>query len=183
MNSMSKSFDARAVDIEHALFQQAFDAILVADDDAVYVHANPAACILFGVPYEQLIGSRVYGFKPDDTHELVRSQWQAFLEQGDQSGIFDIHRPDGSVQRAAFRAKANVLPGLHVSFLTPIATLEVPEFDNGERFLTICAWSKRIKMGDRWISIEQFLAHHLNVKLSHGICPQAEEKFFSVGAR
>ncbi len=165
-------------DIEHALFQQAFDAVVVANDDAVYVHANPAACELFGMPYEKLIGSRVYGFKPDETHDVVQAQWHAFIDQGDQSGIFDIHRPDGKVQRAAFRAKAHVLPGLHASYMTPIATLDIPVLETGERFLTICAWSKRIKVGDRWISIEQFLTNQLSLKLSHGICPQSEEKFF-----
>lgn len=175
---MDKTSRWPLTDIEHALFQQGFDGVLVANNDAVYVHANPAACELFGVPYEKLVGSRVYGFKPDETHEVVRAQWQAFIDQGDQTGIFDIHRPDGTVQRVAFRAKANVLPGWHVSFMSPVASLEIPALANGERFLTICAWSKRVQVGDRWIAIEQFLSEQLDLKISHGISPQSEEKFF-----
>ena len=35
------------------------DAVLLADDDRRYVFANPAACRLFSVAFEQLIGRRI----------------------------------------------------------------------------------------------------------------------------
>lgn len=167
---------SRLVEIEHALFQQSFDGILIADDDAVYVHANSAACVLFGVPYAELVGSRVYGFAPDASQEVVSGQWRAFIDVGEQHGIFDVHRPDGTIQRVAFRARANVLPGLHVSFMTPIDAPDIQVYESGERILTLCAWSKRVRSGDRWASIEEFLTTHLNVKISHGISPQSAAK-------
>src|SRR5690349_12134132 len=42
-----------------AVFDGSLDALLLADDDGRYVDANPAACELFGVPREQLIGSKI----------------------------------------------------------------------------------------------------------------------------
>jgi PAS domain S-box-containing protein len=174
--TMDHRLAPQLAEIEHALFQQSFDGVIVADDDANYVHANAAACKLFGTTYDELVGSRVYGFAPDASQEVVNAQWRAFIEEGEQYGIFDVHRPDGSVQRAAFRARANVIPGFHVSFMTPIETIDIPVHENGERILTICAWSKRVKFGDRWASIEEFITTQLDLKISHGLSPQSAAK-------
>ena len=45
-----------------ALFESALDAIVIADDEGCYVDANPAACELFGMPRESLIGLNVGDF-------------------------------------------------------------------------------------------------------------------------
>jgi hypothetical protein len=37
----------------------------------------------------------------------------------------------------------------------------------------VCAWTKRIKVGDQWVTPEQFLSERLGLKLSHGISPEA----------
>lgn len=37
----------------------------------------------------------------------------------------------------------------------------------------ICAWTKQIKVGDDWMTPEEFLSTYLNIKLSHGISPEA----------
>jgi hypothetical protein len=38
---------------------------------------------------------------------------------------------------------------------------------------TICAWSKRIKVADKWIGLEEFLQTELQMKLTHGMSPEA----------
>ena len=38
---------------------------------------------------------------------------------------------------------------------------------------TVCAWSKRIKVADKWISLEEFLQTELQLKLTHGMSPEA----------
>ncbi|MGH9839996.1 MAG: hypothetical protein ACREEM_14525, partial [Blastocatellia bacterium] len=45
------------------------------------------------------------------------------------------------------------------------------------RLLTICAWTKQIKVDDTWISIEDYLTQHLDLKLTHGISKEAAEKY------
>ncbi|MEI8287967.1 MAG: hypothetical protein WCH99_00730 [Verrucomicrobiota bacterium] len=40
----------------------------------------------------------------------------------------------------------------------------------------ICAWTKRIRVEDKWMTIEEFLRDHLHIKLSHGISPEAKDK-------
>ena len=37
----------------------------------------------------------------------------------------------------------------------------------------VCAWTKQIQVQGKWISIEKFLTDHLNIKLTHGIAPEA----------
>ncbi|RME66940.1 MAG: hypothetical protein D6781_14210 [Verrucomicrobia bacterium] len=36
-------------------------------------------------------------------------------------------------------------------------------------WLVVCAWTHKIKQGDRWVSLEEFLAERLGCQVSHGI--------------
>ena len=40
----------------------------------------------------------------------------------------------------------------------------------------VCAWTKRIKVDDAWIPLDEFMASRLNVEITHGISPEAFEK-------
>jgi len=53
-----------------------------------------------------------------------------------------------------------------------------------QKFLTICAWSKRIKVDDQtWISFEDFLIHYLGVHVTHGMSPDVAGKWIAGGFR
>ncbi|MDQ1474590.1 MAG: hypothetical protein QOJ99_6070 [Bryobacterales bacterium] len=39
--------------------------------------------------------------------------------------------------------------------------------------LTMCAWTKRIKVADRWLSVEEYLLQVHGLRVTHGICPDA----------
>ncbi len=41
----------------------------------------------------------------------------------------------------------------------------------------ICAWTHRIRVEDKWMTIEEFLRDHLHLKLSHGMSPEAKDQF------
>lgn len=45
-----------------------------------------------------------------------------------------------------------------------------------EDFVTICAWSHRIKVGENWISYGDFLRDHLGLAVSHGIHPDVVQQ-------
>lgn len=46
------------------------------------------------------------------------------------------------------------------------------------QFVTICAWSKRIKVDDAtWVSFEDFLTHYLGLHVTHGMSPQVAQKW------
>lgn len=38
---------------------------------------------------------------------------------------------------------------------------------------TLCAWTKRVKVGEEWMTPGEFLRTQLHLKLSHGVSPQA----------
>jgi K+-sensing histidine kinase KdpD len=46
-----------------------------------------------------------------------------------------------------------------------------------DQLQVVCAWTKRIRVEGKWMTMEEFLKDHLHFKLSHGISPEAMEKF------
>jgi hypothetical protein len=41
----------------------------------------------------------------------------------------------------------------------------------------VCAWTHRIKIEGKWMTFEEFLQKHLHVQLTHGMSPEAVDKF------
>lgn len=44
------------------------------------------------------------------------------------------------------------------------------------KLLTICAWTKKIKVGEKWLSMEEYLSTQLGLHLTHGISEEAARK-------
>ncbi|HEY9617079.1 MAG TPA: PAS domain S-box protein [Microcoleaceae cyanobacterium] len=101
------------------LFDNALDAIAIADDTGHYVDVNPAACALFGVTKAELLKLGVKDFShPEIDFESV---WQAFLQQGQLSGEFQLYRRDGTIREVEFNAVAHFIPHRHLSILRDIS--------------------------------------------------------------
>jgi PAS domain S-box-containing protein len=162
----------------HHYLRQLFDrtqiAILVANDDGTYVDANAGACRLLGASREEIIGRSISDFIRPDLAAVVNTQWRAFLRDGEQNGLFEVRRSDGTYCTVGFYAEANFVPGFHCSFLRALDRSE--DFASGES-LTLCPWTKRVWLDDKWISIENFLERKLNVRIQHGMSPHALERF------
>lgn len=103
-----------------ALFEQALDAVLIADDSRRYVDVNPAAGELIGVGREQIIGHSIEEFFELESETVIPEAWTRFQQAGTQMGVCRVHRPDGALKYASFRAKANFWPGMHLSVLRDI---------------------------------------------------------------
>ncbi len=102
----------------HAIFEETIDAILIADDEGYYVEVNPSASQLFGMPNSQLIGHRIADFmEPGFNFEQV---WRSFVEMGQSMGEIRLYLPDGTVRDVEYTAKANFIPGRHLSVLRDI---------------------------------------------------------------
>ena len=101
-----------------AVFNGALNAMVIANDDGKYVDANPAACELFGLPKEELIGSAISDFA-EQGFDFVES-WRSFQEQGQFTGEFRLVRPDGTVRELEYAATAEFLPHCHFSVLRDI---------------------------------------------------------------
>ena len=108
-----------------AVFEEAFDAMLIADDDAVYVDANPAACELFGLERSELLGRTVREFAAED-YDFDRA-WREFQTSDSERGVFPLIRADGERRFVEFAATPDVLPGRHLSILRDVTEREERE--------------------------------------------------------
>lgn len=103
-----------------AVFDNAVDAILVADDAGTYLLANAAASTLLGLPLDEIVGRSLSHFTHPSRAREVKKIWQDFLADDAQKGVFDIDRPDGTTIVVDYAAKAHVLPGRHLSILRDV---------------------------------------------------------------
>ncbi|MFB6286288.1 MAG: PAS domain S-box protein [Candidatus Bipolaricaulia bacterium] len=110
-----------------AIFDNSLDAILLADDDARYVEANDAACEMFGMAHDELVGRGLWDITPDADRDQAQAAWNAFLQQGHDSGDFQIVRADGRQRDVEFRAVAHIQPGLHLSILRDVTARKQAE--------------------------------------------------------
>jgi PAS domain S-box-containing protein len=106
-----------------ALFDNAKDAILIANDEGQYVDANPAALALLGIPREQLFALRVHDVAGSDPAAIERA-WQQFLKDGFQAGRIALRRADGAVRTVDYSATAHCTPGRHLSILRDVTERE-----------------------------------------------------------
>ncbi|WP_224332778.1 helix-turn-helix domain-containing protein [Haloprofundus halobius] len=114
-----------------AVFEEALDAVVLADDDATYVDANPAACDLFGLSRSELLGRTVREFVPVD-YDFDRA-WRSFQASNTDRGIFPLVRDDGERRLVEFAATPDIVPGRHLSILRDVTDREDYERELSEQ--------------------------------------------------
>jgi PAS domain S-box-containing protein len=101
-----------------ALFDGALDGMVLADDAGRLLDANPAACELFELQLDKLLGRGIGDFAaPGFDHA---SRWREFLESGNMRGEFLLMRANGEQRVLDYSAAANVLSGQHLSILRDV---------------------------------------------------------------
>jgi PAS domain-containing protein len=94
--------------------------VMVADDDGKYLAVNSAMCAMLGYEREDmLLGMSVWELTPERYGNSGAIMWRDFIASGEGFGTYQLVRADGRVAAFDFIAQANVIPGLHVSILTP----------------------------------------------------------------
>jgi PAS domain S-box-containing protein len=95
-----------------SIFQNVLDGILIVDDDADCLDANPAAADILRLSIHKLIGQNVGRFFAD--HHDFTQRWKSFLRNKKQRGRAQLIAGDGATLFVDFTAAANYLPGRHV---------------------------------------------------------------------
>ena len=103
-----------------AIWNNALDGMLIVNDDMQYVDANPAACKLYGVTREELLAQTMADFVKPDNKETARRSLQKLVEQGERTGHFQLLRSDHTLHEIEYNARANFLPGLHLSIMRDV---------------------------------------------------------------
>jgi len=49
-----------------------------------------------------------------------------------------------------------------------------------EGFLRVCAFCKRVRVGNEWVPIEQYIQENSEAEFSHGLCSQCMKKHYGV---
>ena len=91
--------------------------ILIADDERRYQDASVGAGKLLGLPSEKLPGHSLDDFATPEIKPELPQRWQAFLDEGEQSGTLQLLAPDGAPKEIAYTAKGNILPSRHLLLL------------------------------------------------------------------
>ena len=110
-----------------AIIDATSDALLVADDERRYVAANPAACRMFGLPLNELLGRRIDDFLPGADGHAIDEAWKEFLDVGAQRGEIGLRRPDGGEIVVDVAAVARHVPGRHLSIMRDITERKATE--------------------------------------------------------
>lgn len=84
------------------------EAVLLANDERRCIDANPVACELFAKQRDELVGAQAAVLDADG--------WAHLLAHGSVTGETTIER-DGRRLALHYRARANVLPGVHLTLL------------------------------------------------------------------
>ena len=101
--------------------------ILIADNERHYQDASVGAGKLLGLPSEKLVGHSLDDFATPEIKPVIPQRWQAFLEDGEQSGTLQLLAPDGVPKDIEYTAKGNVLPSRHLLVLRD-ATEQIPSW-------------------------------------------------------
>jgi two-component system cell cycle sensor histidine kinase/response regulator CckA len=103
-----------------AVFDASFDAIFITDADRRHVDMNPAAEALYGVPREDVIGTRIDGFVSPEARAGLEAGWEEFEASDTAFGEYDLPRPDGNVRHVEYSARPNFMPGLNIAFVRDV---------------------------------------------------------------
>jgi PAS domain S-box-containing protein len=118
-----------------SIFENALDAILILDDQAICREANPAAERLFGTRLPRLIGEPIARFYKNS--DQFQEGWQRLLAQKFEQSDAELLKNDQSSVFVEFTAKADCLPGQHVMILRDVTERRRAErslLESEERF-------------------------------------------------
>ena len=108
-----------------AVFEDAFDAMVLADDDGRYIKVNKSAIELFGLPEDELIGRSIRDFTPEEFD--FETAWWEFQQSDKGFGTFPLVRSDGDERTIEYAATRDVIPGQHLSVLRDVTEREQRE--------------------------------------------------------
>ena len=101
------------------VFEALPDGVLIADDSGAYVYANGAALEIAGRTLEELLALTIADVAPDGYS--FAEVWGEFRQGGTLSGDFELLRGDGTTVTVEFRARADFLPGRHLSVIRDVS--------------------------------------------------------------
>lgn len=124
------SVGAAAERWSRASFRRSLLPMVIADDRRRLVAANPAACLLFRLPEDELLTRTVDDLATPENRSQLETLWEKFVRDGTQRGTFELLMPDGPTVQVEYSATANIEPARHLSiFLFPPGDRDPTPYD------------------------------------------------------
>jgi PAS domain S-box-containing protein len=101
-----------------SVFDNAFDGIVIFDDEGACIEANPAAGSLFGCAEGDSLRRSIQTFLLK--HAAFHQNWKTALNRRSEEAEAKIVRADGSTVCVAYTVTADFLPGFHACALRDI---------------------------------------------------------------
>ncbi len=119
----------RTHDQYQTAFEEAGDGMIIVNDEAHIVDANPEAATIYGVERQELLGRSIREFLPDDFD--FEAEWDAIRTAQKRRDEMPVVSADGGVSAVEYTTKSDVIaPGLHL-----LTTRDVTERKEREREL------------------------------------------------
>jgi PAS domain S-box-containing protein len=109
----------KARDQYQAAFESSFEAMVIINDEARIVDANPAASDIYGLEKEKLLGRAVPEFLADDFD--FETAWAEFQQAGAEMDSVTIVGADGETRPVDYSATTDIVPGQHLVILRDIS--------------------------------------------------------------
>ena len=182
---------------EDVLFQSAFDyaaiGMALVAPDGTWLRVNRSVCRMTGYSEAELLKMRFQDIThPDDLHldldnvekmlcgEVVTYQMEKRYFHKDGAIVWGL-------LSVSLVCEDGGKPLFFISQIQDITTRKQNEEKLAEAvaeiarlragLLKVCAWTKRIQVDGRWLSIEEFLSDHLHLQLTHGMSEEAVRLF------
>ncbi len=115
-------------------------------------------------------------------YQVVAHGLPLFLIVGDE--IFDVPHRVFNAPATPINWHETFIEGVYVlvlaSFSLYLSQRLLKRIKYLEGFLTICAFCKKIHVGEDWIPIENYIHAHSAAEFSHGFCPACVEKHYGL---
>lgn len=179
------------------LFEQARDGIVILDENGKVYEANKRYAEMLGYTQEEMRHLHVWDWDTVYTEE----QLVVMIREIDNSGAhFETQqrRKDGSMIDIELSNNGAVYRGAKLVFCvcrditerkraerereTLIENLRkaLAEIKTLKGIVPICSFCKKIRDdAGYWNQLEQYIKEHSDAQLSHGICPECAQKYFS----
>ncbi|MBM6618109.1 PAS domain-containing sensor histidine kinase [Bacillus suaedaesalsae] len=109
------------------MFEQSLDAIILFDDKTCFTEVNQAACDLFELPKEQLLGRSLSEFLILQSNEKSILDESILYSEGKLKGEITIRLRNGKVKIVEFSARKDTERGLDLSVMRDISSRKLLE--------------------------------------------------------
>lgn len=123
----------RHVEQHSIIFERALDAIIIFDKDTNFVDVNSAACNMFELPKEELIGRNFSDFLELVPPEKIANHVQLLKQVGALSDELLIKLDNGTIKHIEFAWTKNAFNGMDLSIMRDISIRKILE---RERFIS-----------------------------------------------